>query len=196
VVPISYVSVDVSQEAQVDAAVDAVAAREGRLDYLVCCAAVFYAGGFLEISPDAWMRTMDVNVLGPFLCCRAALRHMRPRQYGRMVLFPSMIARRGGPGASAYATSKGGVLGLARSLALEVAAENIRVNTLTPGITDTPQPRGHQTEEEIYAKGKNIPLGRIAEVEDLLEPCLFLLSDDSSYLTGQDLRVTGGAYLW
>jgi NAD(P)-dependent dehydrogenase (short-subunit alcohol dehydrogenase family) len=194
--PIPSYRVDVADEAAVDAAFDAIAAREGGIDYLLCCAATFLARPFLEIPAADWARTLHVNLTGSFLCCRAALRHMRPRGFGRIVLFSSGLARTGGRNCAAYAASKGGVLGLARSLALEVAQEGIRVNTLSPGISDTPQPRGHMSEAELFGRAATIPLGRIGTVEDMAEACLFLLGEDSSFLTGQDLRVNGGAALW
>lgn len=194
--PVSFYQIDVSQERNVETAFKSVAAREGKIDYLVCCAAIFHAKPFLALSHDEWRRTLEVNLTGSFLCCREAIRHMRSNRFGRIVFFSSMLARTGGVNGAHYSTSKGGVLGLARSLALEVAGENIRVNTISPGLTDTPQPRGHLSEEELYGRGANIPLGRIGKVEDMVEGCLFLLSDDSSYVTGQDLRVNGGAPLW
>jgi NAD(P)-dependent dehydrogenase (short-subunit alcohol dehydrogenase family) len=194
--PISYFRVDVSQEDVVEAAFDAVVARDGPLDYLVCCAAVFPACPFLELTTQVWQRTLDVNLTGSFMCCRAALRSMRPRGSGRIVLFASNLARRGGARSAAYATSKGGILGLARSLAIEVADEGIRVNTLSPGVTDTPQPRGYMTDEDLRHMAATIPLGRIGEVADVVESCLFLLSEESSYVIGQDLRVNGGLPLW
>jgi NAD(P)-dependent dehydrogenase (short-subunit alcohol dehydrogenase family) len=194
--PVAFYQVDVSSESAVETSFKTVVAREGKIDYLICCAAIFDARPFLELSPEQWRRTLDVNVTGSFLCCREAIRFMRPRRFGRIVLFSSMLARTGGVNCAHYSASKGGVLGLARSLALEVAGENIRVNTVSPGITDTPQPRGHLSEEELYEKGTKIPLGRIGKVEDMVETCLFLLGDESSYFTGQDLRVNGGAALW
>jgi 2-hydroxycyclohexanecarboxyl-CoA dehydrogenase len=194
--PISFYHVDVSDERAVETAFKSVAAREGKIDYLICCAAIFHATPFLQLSEDEWRRTLDVNLNGTFLCCRGAIRHMRVRRFGRIVLFSSMLARTGGVNAAHYSASKGGVLGLARSLALEVASENIRVNTISPGLTDTPQPRDHLSEEELYGRGAGIPLGRIGKVEDMVEGCLFLLGDDSSYFTGQDLRINGGAALW
>ena len=188
--------VDVGDERAVDAAFDAVASREGRIDYLICCAAIFPASSFLELSAADWERTVRVNLTGSFLCCRAALRHMRPRSFGRIILFSSGLARTAGRNCAHYAASKGGVLGLARSLALEVVEEGIRVNTISPGITDTPQPRGHMSDAELYGRAASIPLGRIGSVDDMTEACLFLLGEESSYLTGQDLRVNGGAGLW
>lgn len=193
---IIFHQVDVSRESEVDKIFDAVAEREGSIDYLVCCAAVFSARPFLELSQEEWQKTLDINLTGYFLCCRAALRHMRSRKFGRIVLFSSTLARTGGTHCAHYSASKGGILGLARSLALEVAHESLRVNTISPGVTDTAQPRGHLSEEELRARAVRNPLGRIGKVEDMVQACLFLLGDESAYFTGQDIRVNGGATLW
>ena len=107
-----------------------------------------------------------------------------------------MLARTGAVNGAHYASSKGGILGLARAVALEVAADNIRVNTVSPGITNTPQPRAFLSNTEFAERASRIPLRRIGEINDMVDACMFLLSDDSSYLVGQDLRVNGGASLW
>jgi 2-hydroxycyclohexanecarboxyl-CoA dehydrogenase len=193
---ITFLELDVSQESAVNHAFDAIANRDRRIDYVVSCAAVFSRRRFLDLGPREWRRTLDVNLTGTFLCCRAALRFMRPQKFGRLVLFSSMLARTGSVDGAHYAASKGGILGLARTLALEVAHENIRVNTVSPGITDTPQPRAFLSDAEIAARCAQIPLGRIGAVTDMVETCLFLLSDESSYFTGQDIRVNGGSALW
>jgi 2-hydroxycyclohexanecarboxyl-CoA dehydrogenase len=193
--PISFLEVDVGREEAVDHAFESITGESGEIDYLVCGAAIFPSDPFLQLSPTDWERTLQVNLTGAFLCCRAALRKMRSRRFGRVVLFSSTLARSGGVNASSYVASKGGILGLGRTLALEGAAENIRVNVLSPGIIDTPQPRGHLGEEELYAKGAGIPLGHIGTVDDVVDACLFLLGDESSYITGQDVRVNGGAPL-
>jgi NAD(P)-dependent dehydrogenase (short-subunit alcohol dehydrogenase family) len=192
----TFLEVDVSRETDVDKAFDAVATREGRIDYLIGCAAVFPRRPFLELGAEEWKKTLDVNLNGAFLCCRSALRYMRAQEFGRIVLFSSMLARTGSVNGGHYAASKGGILGLARTLALEVAHENIRVNTVSPGITDTPQPRAFLSDADIAVKGAQIPLGRIGRAGDMVEACLFLLSDESSYFTGQDIRVNGGVPLW
>lgn len=193
--PISFLDVDVAGEGAVADAFDFIAGESRRIDYLVCCAAIFPSAPFLRITQGEWERTLRVNLTGAFLCCRAALPMMRARRSGRIVLFSSTLARTGGVDASSYVASKGGVLGLGRALALEVAEENITVNVLSPGIIDTPQPRGHLTEDELRAKSSQIAMGRIGTVDDVVEACLFLLSDESSYVTGQDLRVNGGTPL-
>jgi NAD(P)-dependent dehydrogenase (short-subunit alcohol dehydrogenase family) len=170
--------------------------RDGPIAYLVTTAAIFDSRPFLEITLDDWTRTMAVNTTGTYLACRTVLPGMLRSRFGRIVLFSSMLARTGGLNCSAYATSKGGILGFARTLALEVATHGIRVNTLSPGLTDTDQPRGHLTEEQIKSKARVIPAQRIGAVSDMVEGTIFLLGEESSYLTGQDLRINGGSTLW
>jgi NAD(P)-dependent dehydrogenase (short-subunit alcohol dehydrogenase family) len=189
-------AVDVSDEPGVDGVIDAIARAEGRLDYLVYCAGIFRPRGLMQMSIEDLTRTITTNLTGAFLCCRGALRAMRASGFGRIVLISSMLARTGAANGADYAASKGGLIGLARSLALEAAGEGIRVNTVSPGVVDTAMPRAHSSDEALAAVGRSIPLGRIAHVDDVAEACLFLLGDDSSYLTGQDLRVNGGATLW
>jgi 2-hydroxycyclohexanecarboxyl-CoA dehydrogenase len=193
---INYQQVDVGEESAVDSVFDAIGNSTGRIDYLVCCAGIYRPKPFLELSLEDWQQTLHVNLTGYFLCCRAALRFMRPQKFGRIVMFSSMAARTGGKNVAHYAASKGGVLGLMRSLAVESAAENIRVNTISPVITDTPMPRAVVSEEYLQSRKTHIPLGRIGDVQDMTEACMFLLSSDSSYVLGQDLRVNGGSTLW
>src|ERR1051326_5885456 len=97
--------IDVSREDEVARGFKAVVERGGRIDYVVCCAAIFHAHPFLELSADEWRRTIDVNLNGSFLCCREALRCMRPRRFGRIVLFSSMLARTGGKHSAHYCAS-------------------------------------------------------------------------------------------
>src|SRR6185295_12513674 len=97
-------------DANVDAAFDAIDKSAGRIDYLVCCAAIYRPASFLKLSPEDWEETLRINLTGYFLCCRAALRLMRPQKFGRIVLFSSMVARTGGVNCAHYAASKGGVL--------------------------------------------------------------------------------------
>lgn len=193
---VNYRRVDVSDEAAVDAAFDAIGKAAGKIDYLVCCAGIYRPKPFLELSLEDWRQTLQINLTGYFLCCRAALRFMRPQKFGRIVMFSSMAARTGGKNVAHYTASKGGILGLMRSLAVESAAENIRVNTVSPVITDTPMPRAVVSKEYLQSRKAHIPLGRIGDVQDMTEACMFLLSDDSSYVLGQDLRVNGGSTLW
>ena len=189
-------ALDVGDEDSVNGVFDAIGAEHGAIDYLICCAGIYRPQSFLELSLDTWRRTLQVNLTGMFLCCRAALKYMTPRRFGRIVLFSSMAARTGGKNVADYAASKGGILGLARALAVEAAADNIRVNAISPVITDTPMPRAVVSDEYMQSRKDHIPLGRIGNVHDMVEACMFLLSEDSSYIIGQDLRVNGGSTLW
>jgi NAD(P)-dependent dehydrogenase (short-subunit alcohol dehydrogenase family) len=175
-------------------AMDRVIAREPLpIQGLVACAAIFKRMPFLKLDEQTWDAHLDINLKGSFLACQAVLPAVRRSGGGAIVLFSSSIARTGSPAGAHYAATKGGILGLGRSLALELAREGIRVNIISPGITDTPQPRGHGTEEEFLAKMKNIPLGRFGTPEEMAEAALFLLGNDSSYITGQDIRINGGS---
>jgi NAD(P)-dependent dehydrogenase (short-subunit alcohol dehydrogenase family) len=187
---------DVGDEASINGVFDAIGAEHGAIDYLICCAGVYRPQPFLDLSVEAWRETMQINLTGMFLSCRAALKYMTPRQFGRIVLFSSMAARTGGKNVAHYAASKGGILGLTRALAVEAAGDNIRVNAISPVITDTPMPRAVVSEEYLHSRKEQIPLGRIGAVQDMVEAALFLLSEDSSYMVGQDLRVNGGSTLW
>jgi NAD(P)-dependent dehydrogenase (short-subunit alcohol dehydrogenase family) len=193
---VQFHSVDVASEAQVNAVFDVIGQAYGRIDYLVCCAGIYQPRAFLQLSLEQWRQTLQVNLTGYFLCCRAALRYMRPQKFGRIVMFSSMAARTGGKNIAHYAASKGGILGLMRSLAIESAAENIRVNAISPVITDTPMPRAVISDDYIQSRSAQIPLGRIGQPQDMADACMFLLGDDSSYVIGQDLRVNGGSTLW
>jgi NAD(P)-dependent dehydrogenase (short-subunit alcohol dehydrogenase family) len=194
--PITLLQVDVSNEVDLDSAFNSVASRAGQIDYLIFCAARFSRRGFLDLDLQEWKQTLDVNLTAAFLCCRSAIRYMRAQKFGRIVLFSSMLARTGTVNGAHYAAATGGILGLARTLALEVAHENIRVNTISPGSTDTIQSIGSTSTAEIAAQSAQIPLGRLGRGDDMVEACLFLLSQESSYFTGQDIRINGGAPLW
>jgi len=189
-------AVDVGDEASVNRTIDAIGDEHGAIDYLICCAGIYRPKPFLDLSLEAWCETLQINLTGMFLSCRAALKYMIPHRFGRIVLFSSMAARTGGKNVAHYAASKGGILGLARALAVEAAADNIRVNTISPVIIDTPMPRAVVSDEYMQSRKDHIPLGRIGDVQDMVEACLFLLSEDSSYIIGQDLRVNGGSMLW
>jgi NAD(P)-dependent dehydrogenase (short-subunit alcohol dehydrogenase family) len=189
-------AVDFSSETEIQAAFDAVASRHRRVDYLVVCPEGFSPRSFLELECEQWNRTIAVDLTGTFLCCRSAVRIMRAQQFGRIVLFSSTLARSGLIHGAHYAASKGGVLGLARTLALEVAHENIRVNTVSPGPGETYAIDQSAPQGALPAMQRRVPLGRRGRVDDLVEAALFLLGNESSYFTGQDIRVDGGALLW
>ena len=164
----------------------------GTIIGLAACAAVYKPVPFLELDDAAWDRHLDINLKGTLLASQAVLPEMRRRGKGAIVMFSSSIARNGAAGGAHYAATKGGVLGLARAMALETARAGIRVNAISPGITDTPQPRGHRSQADLDAAAAANPMGRIGEPEDMAEAALFLMEDDASFVTGQDIRINGG----
>ena len=193
---VSFTSLDVRDKPRLLAAAEEATRRFGAIDGLVCCAGIFKAVPFLQLDDATWDAHFSINLKGSLFACQAVLPAMRRQQRGNIVLFASDLARSGAPGCAHYAASKGGILGLARSLALETAKDGIRVNVVSPGITDTPMPHANFPAEVVYARGRDVPLGRIGQPQDMAEAALFLLGDDSSYITGQDIRVNGGARLF
>jgi 2-hydroxycyclohexanecarboxyl-CoA dehydrogenase len=189
-------TIDVRDRSALQSAVDEADAAAGSIRGLLTCAAVFKARAFLDIDDALWDDTFAINLKGSLFAIQAVLPSMRRRKRGAIILFSSTIARGGAADGAHYAATKGGVLGLARSVALETAADGIRVNVLSPGVTDTAQPRGNMSEQELLSRASAIPMGRIGHVSDMVEAALFLMSDDASFMTGQDLRVTGGARLF
>lgn len=190
-----FLEADVRDFATQKAAVESEAANHSILG-LVACAGILLRRPYLELDEATFDLHLDVNLKGPFFSCQAVLPAMRRQGKGSIVLISSSIARSGSVAGAHYAATKGGILGLARTLALETARDGVRVNVVSPGVTDTPMPRGHASDEEVIAKGAKIPLGRIGQPRDIAEAISFLISDDSSYITGQDIRVTGGAGLF
>jgi len=190
------VQANVARQSQVAAMLKAVEVELGPIDVLVNNAAVFPRVPFLEMSEDDWDFVLDVNLKGSFFCAQAAAKSMvaggRP---GSIINLTSGAAYRGSPRGAHYCASKGGVLSMTRQMALELAPYGIRVNAIAPGLTDTAQPRYGSSEEEIASAGRTIPLGRIAQPEDIAKAALFLASEDAGFITGHCLHVNGGGYL-
>lgn len=193
---LSVARVDVRDKKQIDDAVETLLESFGRIDGLVACAGVYKTMPFQDLDEATWDLTLDINLKGAFLACQAVLPVMRRQRRGSIVLFSSTLARIGAARGAHYAATKGGLLGLARSLALLAARDNVRVNTVSPGVTDTQMPREHASDADLAATARTIPLGRIGRPQDMAEAALFLLQQDSSFVTGQDLRVNGGALIF
>jgi 3-oxoacyl-[acyl-carrier protein] reductase len=189
------VAANVSDEASVLNLKDQALSRFGRVDILVNNAGIYPHSITLEMAEEEWDRVLDTNLGGNFLCSRAFVPQMRSQKSGRINSIASGIAYMGAKGGSHYAASKAGIVGLVKSLAHELAPDGITVNSICPGIADTALPRGHRTEEELYARAKQIPLGRIAQTEDIARVVTFLATDAASYITGQALLVDGGSLM-
>jgi NAD(P)-dependent dehydrogenase (short-subunit alcohol dehydrogenase family) len=190
------VQADVARIDAVTAMVASVEQGLGPVDILVNNAGVFPRVPFLEMGENDWDYVLDVNLKGSCFCAQAVAKAMvAAGRRGSIINLTSGAAYRGSPRGVHYCASKGGVLSMTRQMALELAPYRIRVNAIAPGLTDTAQPRYGSSEEEIAAAGHAIPLGRMAEPEEIARAAVFLASDAGGFITGQCVHVNGGAYL-
>ena len=187
---------DVSNEASVQAMVSDSLRQFGSIDILINNAGIFPVSSVEEMREEEWDLVIGTNLIGAFLCSRAVAGIFLQQGSGRIISITSGRAFQGAKNAAHYASSKAGIIGFSKSLALELAPRHITVNVICPGITDTAQPRGHQTEEQIYAQAQKIPLGRIGQPEDLVGAAVFLASDAAAFITGQTLIINGGSIMW
>jgi 2-hydroxycyclohexanecarboxyl-CoA dehydrogenase len=192
------VGVDVSDEARVEAAFDSVRGELGGIGILVTSAAVAGFTRFDKITLDEWNRYLAVNLTGTFLCLRAALADMVPARWGRIVTISSAAGQKGAPAQGHYSATKGGVIALTKTIALDYAAKGITANTVPPFVIDTPMLRRQQQEGALPSTEhltKAIPAGRLGVPEDVAALCAFLCSEAASYVTGQVIGVNGGAVI-
>ena len=167
----------------------------GRIDILVNNAAFYYGISrkpFYEIDPAEWDRVMEVNVKGPWLCTRAVFPYMKEQGEGSIINLSSEVFFTGSRNFVHYVASKGGVIGLTRSLAIELGPHGIRINAVAPGFTDTEASRLLVPDMEKKYDTSSTPLKRLERPEDLAGAVAFLASDDSAFITGQTILVDGG----
>lgn len=192
-----YIHTDVSNGTQVRALVENTIQAFGRIDILVNNAATVIFKKLVDTEEDEWDRVMATNLRSVYLCCRYAIPHMVRLGGGAIVNISSVRALATTPLVSSYDATKGAILSLTRSLALEYAADGIRSNCILPGSVDTPVFRSNlrvdgNEEEQYQASVAGIPLGRIGLPLDIARAVLFLASDEASYITGTPLLVDGG----
>jgi NAD(P)-dependent dehydrogenase (short-subunit alcohol dehydrogenase family) len=185
---------DVTDKAACLKAVAQVIAEFGRVDVLINNAGISQPLKIMDIEPKNYDAVLDVNLRGTLYMSQAAIPHMRQLKQGSIVCMSSVSAQRGGGifGGPHYSAAKGGVLGLAKAMARELGPDNIRVNSVTPGLIQTDITAGKLTDELKVEIAKGIPLNRLGVADDIANACLFLSSDLSSYITGAVIDVNGG----
>ena len=192
------IACDVSVETAVDSAFDAIRKAFGPIEILVTSAAISGFTRFDKITLDEWNRYLAVNLTGTFLCIRAALSDMVAAQWGRIVTISSAAGQKGAPGQGHYSASKGGVIAMTKTVALDYAAKGITANTVPPFVIDTPMLREQQRVGKLPPAEyltKAIPAGRLGTVDEVAALCSFLCSEAAGYITGQVIGVNGGAVI-
>ena len=169
---------------------DAEAALGG-IDILVNTAGLTRDQLAVRMSDEDWQMVLDVNLTAAFRLSRGCLRGMMKKRWGRIVSVTSIVGVTGNPGQVNYAASKAALIGMSKSLAQEVASRNITVNCVAPGFIDPPMTEGLSDEQKQDLTAR-IPAGRLGEPADVAGACVFLASDEASYVTGQTLHVNGG----
>ena len=186
------VPIDVTDEASVVAAVATAIGLLGEIDILVNSAGILTEAPLIEMDLATWTQTLAVDLTGVFLCCRHIVPRMVERGHGRVINIASQLGIKGGQGLSHYSAAKAGVIGLTKSLALEVSARGVLVNAIAPGPIETPMVDGI-TEEWKAAKRAELPLGRFGRPEEVAPTAVLLASDPGGNLyVGQTLGPNSG----
>lgn len=168
--------------------------RFGRIDILVNNAGITRDKLLAHMEEDDWDTVLNINLKGAFNCCKFVTPHMIQQRYGKIVNLSSR-AHLGNPGQANYASSKAGIIGLTKSLALELGRYHINVNAVAPGMIDTEGLRNHPQYDRVVSRALEItPLKRIGKPEDVAALVHFLVSDEAGYITGEVVHVTGGRY--
>ena len=184
--------VDVTDEASIASAVDTLIRECGRIDILVNNAGITGGNAPLwQLTPEVWRRVVEVNLIGPYLVCRAVAPHMIAAGYGRIVNIASIAGKDGNPNASHYSAAKAGLIGLTKSLAKELATTGVLVNCVTPAAAKT-ELFDQMKQEHIDYMLSKIPMNRFLEVEELAAMIAWLSSEDCSFSTGAVFDISGG----
>ena len=185
---------DVSDPADAEIIVAKTVEQLGGIDILVNNAGITRDKLLLRMTEEDWDAVLNVNLKGTFNCTKAAIKHMVKRKSGRVVNIASVVGEMGNAGQANYAASKAGIIGLTKSIAREYAQRGINVNAIAPGYIETPMTEAlsEKVKEELKA---GIPMARLGTPSDVAKAVYFLVSDASSYITGQVLNVNGGIYM-
>lgn len=185
---------DVSDESAFIDAVKTIVAQDGVFSYLVNNAGITNDKLALRMKTDDFMSVINANLTSAFIGCRESMKTMRKKKFGAIVNIASIVGETGNAGQTNYAASKGGLIAMTKSFALEAATSGIRYNSVTPGFiaTDMTDELSDEIKESFTSK---IPMGRFGNASEVAEATAFLLSDHASYITGETLKVNGGMYM-
>lgn len=189
-------AMDVSNSAQVNQVFDEAVKQFGRLDILVNNAGIYFSKPALELTEEDWDKMIDINLKGQFLCAQRAAKEMAKNKWGRIINISSIASGQVGVGIAGgahYTASKGGIIGMSETLAIEWAPLGINVNVVAPGAIDTPMVQAAQMPKEaLDALLSRVPLKRIGKSEEVSALVVFLASEEASYVTGATFHVDGG----
>lgn len=188
------IKVDVAKLADVEKMVEAILSQFGKVDILVNNAGIARDKLILRMTEEDWDAVLNINLKGTFNCTKTVVRHMSKQKSGKIVNIASVVGEMGNAGQGNYAASKAGVIGFTKTIAREFAQRGINVNAIAPGYIETPMTDAlpDKAKEELK---RLIPMDRLGRPEDVAEAVLFLVSEASSYITGQVLNVNGGIYM-
>ena len=185
---------DVTNQESINTSVSKIKEDYGIIYGLVNNAGITNDNLLMRMSDEQWNTVIETNLTSLYRVTKSVIKDMMKERTGRIVNIGSIVGIMGNAGQSNYSATKSGLLGFTKSLAREVSSRNINVNAISPGFIDTDMTRA-LSEEQIEALTKNIPLGRIASSDEVSSVVAFLLSDDSSYITGENINVNGGLYM-
>jgi len=189
---VAVFALDVSDQAQVEAAAAGANEALGRIDILVNSAGITGATSPLHEFPlESWRRVIDINLNGLFYCCRAVVPFMLANGYGRIANLASVAGKEGNPNASAYSASKAGVIGLTKSLGKELAEKGVIANALTPATFESPILAQLPQSQVDYMRSK-IPMGRLGEIDESAAMVCFMVSEECSFTTASTFDTSGG----
>jgi 3-oxoacyl-[acyl-carrier protein] reductase len=191
-----FYCVELANEQQVKEAFAEILAEHKGVDALINLAGgTFHKKNIQDLALGEWQEILDANLKSTFLCCRAVTTVMKNRKAGNIVNTSSNFGFTGSPLHTAYSAAKYAIVGFTKSLALELAPYGIRANCIAPGLTATERVLSHHSRDAFEAMSRTLPMGHAGEPADVAEGIVFLLSNDSAYMTGQTLHVNGGMVL-
>ena len=188
------IQMDVTDQKSIDDAVDSIKKDYGPIYGLINNAGITNDNLLMRMSDEQWSSVIDSNLNSLFRVTKSIVKDMMKARVGRIINIGSIVGMMGNAGQSNYSATKSGLLGFTKSLARELSSRNINVNSISPGFINTDMTKA-LSEDQIDALSKNIPLNRIAEPSEIASVVSFLLSNDSSYITGENINVNGGLYM-